>query len=126
MLLLFFKELSRNYRKDIELELRSEKDMVCQTQSHFRHQIKESQELSRIHNNIEHLQNQILVREREISELERTTQVDGHLIQELLDHLSSNEEDNLLLLQYTAADATEMKVGVFVTENKLEILRFEI
>lgn len=49
-------------------------------------------------------------RRQELEELQRNVTGDTGLLQELLDELARAEDDNLLLLQYSAQDASKIKV----------------
>lgn len=49
-------------------------------------------------------------RRQELEELQRNVSGDTGLLQELLDELARAEDDNLLLLQYSAQDASKIKV----------------
>ena len=104
--------MARNYKTDSNSEERHEKELSGQVESYLRLENTQLGDMNKIQSEIDYLHNQILCREREIDDHQKCMTSDSDLMQELLDHLATKEDYNLLLLQYTAAEASQMKVSI--------------
>lgn len=56
------------------------------------------------------METHVTQRQRELEDLQKNLTGDSSLLKELLDHLAEADNDNLLLLQYSAEDASKIKV----------------
>lgn len=96
--------------KDIDAEGEQERTATSETEGILRQCRKKNTELATLQEASESLEARAAQGRREADELEKNLTDDSGLLKELLDHLSEAEKDNLLLLQYSAEDASKIKV----------------
>ncbi|XP_068236091.1 coiled-coil domain-containing protein 39-like [Palaemon carinicauda] len=97
------------HRKDIESESKSERAASSESEGILRQCRAKHGELSNIQEASELLQSRLTQRQREFEDTQKNVIGDSSLLKELLDHLSEADNDNLLLLQYSAEDASKIK-----------------
>ncbi|KAK7082477.1 hypothetical protein SK128_000206 [Halocaridina rubra] len=97
------------HQKDIDIESQNEKASVSEKEAHLRHCRLKQNEHSNTLEISEHLQLCLTQSQREYEDLQKNIFGDSSLLKELLDHLSDADNDNLLLLQYSAEDASKIK-----------------
>ncbi|KAK8385602.1 hypothetical protein O3P69_016405 [Scylla paramamosain] len=95
--------------RDIDTEGEQERTATSETEGILRQCRKRNTELASLQEASESLEARAAQRRREADELEKNLTDDSGLLKELLDHLSEAEKDNLLLLQYSAEDASKIK-----------------
>ncbi|XP_071521058.1 coiled-coil domain-containing protein 39-like isoform X2 [Panulirus ornatus] len=97
------------HRQDIESESKQEKGASNEAEGIVRQCRKKHSDLANIHENSELLETHVTQRQRELEDLQKNLTGDSSLLKELLDHLAEADNDNLLLLQYSAEDASKIK-----------------
>lgn len=98
------------HTKDIEAEGEQERTASSEAEGILRQCRKRNSDLAGLQEASESLEARASQRRKEAEELEKSLTDDSGLLKELLDHLSEAEKDNLLLLQYSAEDASKIKV----------------
>ncbi|XP_066940125.1 coiled-coil domain-containing protein 39-like [Macrobrachium rosenbergii] len=96
-------------RKDIESESKSERAASSESEGILRQCRLKHSELANVQETSELLQSRLTQRQREFEDMQKTVVGDSSLLKELLDHLAEADNDNLLLLQYSAEDASKIK-----------------
>ncbi|XP_053641659.1 coiled-coil domain-containing protein 39 [Cherax quadricarinatus] len=97
------------HRHDIELESKQEKATSSEAEGTVRQCRKKHNDLANIQEASELLETHVTQRHRELEDLQKNLTGDSSLLKELLDHLAEADSDNLLLLQYSAHDASKIK-----------------
>ena len=103
--------------RDIDTEGEQERTATSETEGILQQCRKRNTELASLQEASESLETRAAQRRREADQLEKNLTDDSGLLKELLDHLSEAEKDNLLLLQYSAEDASKIKVEKTTTEK---------
>ena len=98
------------HTRDIEAEGEQEQTANSEAEGILRQCRKRNAELACLQEASDSLEARASQKRREAEELEKNLTNDSDLLKELLDHLSEAEKDNLLLLQYSAEDASKLKV----------------
>lgn len=98
------------YSQDIEGEGEQERVTNSEAAGILRQCRKKHSDLATLQEASESLEARAAQSRRETEELEKNLIDDSGLLKELLDHLAEAERDNLLLLQYSAEDASKLKV----------------
>lgn len=99
------------YSRDIEAEAEQERAAGSEATGILRQCRKRHSDLAILQEASESLEARAAHSRRETEELEKHLTDDSGLLKELLDHLAEAERDNLLLLQYSAEDASKLKVN---------------
>lgn len=101
------------HQRDIEAESQQEKAWSSEAEGIERQCRKKHTELTNVQDSSDLLQMHLTQRQRELEDLQKNLSGDSSLLKELLDHLAEADNDNLLLLQYSAEDASKMKVRYY-------------
>ncbi|CAL4135315.1 unnamed protein product, partial [Meganyctiphanes norvegica] len=102
-------ELVGTHKKDIENEVKKERSAATEAEGLLRHCQKYQEHLDKIQEASDKLENDLVSYQREMEDLQRGLSGDQGLLKELLDHLADSENNNLMLLQFSAADASKIK-----------------
>ncbi|XP_037800987.1 coiled-coil domain-containing protein 39-like [Penaeus monodon] len=123
------------HQKDVESESKQEKAASSEADGILRQCRKKHGEISHVQEASEYLESLINQHQREHEDLQKNLTGDSSLLKELLDHLAEADNDNLLLLQYSAEDASKIKelsvalerasAQVAVTESELSSAQAE-
>nr|XP_045597008.1 coiled-coil domain-containing protein 39-like [Procambarus clarkii]XP_045597009.1 coiled-coil domain-containing protein 39-like [Procambarus clarkii]XP_045597010.1 coiled-coil domain-containing protein 39-like [Procambarus clarkii] len=97
------------HHQDIEFENKQEKAASSEADGIVRQCRMKQADLANIHEASELLDTHVTQRKRELEDLQKNLIGDSSLLKELLDHLAEVDNDNLLLLQYSAEDASKIK-----------------
>lgn len=101
------------YSQDIEAEGEQERAASSEAAGILRQCRKKHSDLAVLQEATESLEARAAQSRRETEELGKNLMDDSGLLKELLDQLAEAERDNLLLLQYSAEDASKLKVTEF-------------
>ncbi|XP_050719696.1 golgin subfamily A member 6-like protein 1 isoform X2 [Eriocheir sinensis] len=114
------------YSKDIEAEGEQERVTNSEAAGILRQCRKKHSDLATLQEASESLEARAAQSRRETEELEKNLMDDSGLLKELLDHLAEAERDNLLLLQYSAEDASKLKeLSVSLEQECMKVAQAE-
>lgn len=106
----FVQALVSAHQRDVEDETQKERAAGSEAEGIVRQCRQRQAELEGLQETSQLLESHAQQRRQELEELQRNVTGDTGLLQELLDELARAEDDNLLLLQYSAQDASKIKV----------------
>ncbi|KAG7169036.1 Coiled-coil domain-containing protein 39-like [Homarus americanus] len=95
--------------ENIQVETKQEKAASNEAEGIVRQCRKRHNDLANIQEASELLETHVTQRQRELEDLQKNLTGDSSFLKELLDHLAEADHDNLLLLQYSAEDASKIK-----------------